>query len=166
MSRPSRPISNSMDLRELGIWYPEVPNKSWYLNEESFWSIEPYTTRFQPLFWTHFGGEAGARLKDLTRIRADVDTSLQRLSFFYNYSSEPDESCTIGRQDFDAIFSVIDFDIDGPGGERIESVELFCFPFRQGYSPEKNDITKEGEFGTCKVREREPTSYGTLFTSC
>jgi len=85
---------------------------------------ELFTEGYRPLFWTCFGGPGGMYLANLTKIRFIL--LLGRIDFSFNRPDVPVECQSFGQAcDWEHSGAErIDFDIDGPGGERIERVEI------------------------------------------
>ena len=110
-------------LRRSEIWYPEFPPLALNLNEDSFLPLQSYTWGYRPLFWACFGGPRGSYLPHLTKMTVSW-SGLRRIKFTFNIEV-PVEQRTFGRQDDDEHTKLIEFLIDGPGGEIIERVEIF-----------------------------------------
>ena len=117
---------NRTSLRSIGIWYPQIPNTSWYLNELSFSGYEWAREQDVPMAWIRFGGSGGKRLKDLIGIKSQAAYGrLYSLEFVYGEGvPPPDDDLQLGRCDpAMARFGEL-FEVDGPGGETIKSVEI------------------------------------------
>ncbi|KAK1478299.1 oxidoreductase, partial [Colletotrichum tamarilloi] len=109
-------------LRNMGMWYPEVPGPDLCLNETSFAPREHYLDGFKPLFWTSFGGPGGAHLRTLNNIRVVLGRAgIYRIDFTYNV---PELDRTFGCQMPGDLTKEIIFEIDGAGGELINAVEI------------------------------------------
>ncbi|KAI3534381.1 F-box domain-containing protein [Colletotrichum filicis] len=109
-------------LRNMGMWYPEVPGPDLCLNETSFAPREHYLDGFKPLFWTSFGGPGGAHLRTLNNIRVVLGRAgIYRMDFTYNV---PELDRTFGCQMPGDLTKEIIFEIDGAGGELINAVEI------------------------------------------
>lgn len=119
--------------RNYGLWFPRIPDANLNLNENSYSGNGPSTGDFEPLCWTLFGGPGGIYLRSLTGISvAFWGGSLTSIEFHYDTEeggSIPLECSKLGRHKPSAYARVIDFSIDGSGGEIINSVE-----FVRGYN--------------------------------
>ncbi|KAH6615848.1 hypothetical protein B0J18DRAFT_290993 [Chaetomium sp. MPI-SDFR-AT-0129] len=112
---------------ELGsslLWHPSIPPQALDLNDTgifpSGWSSVPPN----PVFWCHFGGTGGRDLERLLGITiAYSPQSLFYLEFFFANHLE-EESLMLGSTRGTGNREMVTFDIDGPGGERIESVRI------------------------------------------
>ncbi|KAL2193987.1 hypothetical protein P885DRAFT_71777 [Corynascus similis CBS 632.67] len=121
---PRAPWNDHNRLRHSAIWYPDVPPLSLDLNEDFFLPLQNYTWGFRPLFWSCFRGPGGIYLPCLTRIRAGLWAGLRRLDFFFN-KAVPAECQSFGRHEDSEYGQVVEFSIDGPGGEIIEAIEIW-----------------------------------------
>ncbi|KAJ5113275.1 hypothetical protein N7456_001809 [Penicillium angulare] len=114
---------NSSSLRSTALWYPSVPSSAFCLNEQSFKGPIPPPTAFSPMHWVNFGGRKGTHLQYLTDIslgefkypasvkfQYEQDTLIEPLHF-----GVPE---TLDRYEYSAN------DIDGPGGEYIQTVHV------------------------------------------
>ncbi|KAK0658322.1 hypothetical protein QBC41DRAFT_238001 [Cercophora samala] len=142
-------------LRDAAVWYPDIPPPHMSLNTSKFPQFNSYIIDFNPLFWTHFSGPQGSYLRNLTKIISDSD---RVITFEYDTSVIPMECKSFGRappykdesdeepeEDSDSdsdkeqektttkekFDPYITFAIDGPGGERISTVDI-----TQKYYPE------------------------------
>ncbi|KAI0913366.1 hypothetical protein F4823DRAFT_65340 [Ustulina deusta] len=110
-------------LRSLGLWYPNIPGPTLSLNESSFWPRSNHLHGYQPLVWTTFGGPGGKYLNHLIRISVTLGGGLRGIDFTYN-TDVPVEYRSLGHCPPKEDAKVVDFAIDGPGGEIINAVEL------------------------------------------
>jgi hypothetical protein len=118
------PAAHKQDeLRRSAIWYPDFPLASLDLNEASFPQLPSYTWGYRPLFWACFGGPGGMYLGCLTKITISW-SFLRRMDFTFD-REVPAECRTFGRWEDSEHTDLIQFPIDGPGGERIERVDIF-----------------------------------------
>lgn len=116
---------NQRDLRESAIWYPTIPPRQLYLNEESFRSSDWYKVGYKPLFWCHFGGPGGKYLPHLTGLTVVSWIGIKRIRFSFAVGEEdvPLAHRSFGRlKGEEECESTVECPIDGPGGERIESI--------------------------------------------
>lgn len=111
---------NFPTLRESAFWYPDIPDQRFHLNDASFAALHTATTRYQPLCWKIFRGEKGIRLKHLTRVSVSLLSTVRNIEFHYSEES----SVMVGRPYDWHHATVMNFDIDGPGGETINSIEV------------------------------------------
>lgn len=127
---PEEALPGRNDLRDSALWHPNVPAPTLCLNEDSFPQSDSYTSGYKPLFWCHFGGPGGRYLPHLTRILATWGfDGIQHFDFFFD-TEVPAEHRSFGRMRArrdDDLRTTFDFLIDGPGGERIQSIELGHF---------------------------------------
>lgn len=114
-----------LQLRHMAIWYPTLPPKTININEAFFQGQRDcgaYLSGFRPLFWTCFGGPGGIYLRHLTKITLCCD-ALRRIEFSFNVGV-PVESRMFGRHEDEELTEVVEFPIDGPGGEVIDQIEV------------------------------------------
>ncbi|KAH6621152.1 hypothetical protein B0J18DRAFT_457717 [Chaetomium sp. MPI-SDFR-AT-0129] len=150
------------DLRESAIWYPTIPPRQLYLNEESFPSSDWYKVGYKPLFWCHFGGPGGKYLPHLTGLAFVAGVGINRIRFSFDVGEEdvPLAHRSFGRlkgnKEYD---STIECSIDGPGGERIEGIttihryQKYGAFDEQGYMIECNIYTNRGR-SCCIYQDR------------
>lgn len=117
------------------------------LNENSFGPRVNCIGQFRPVFWTHFGGPGGIYLHSLMKISVVWDGGIRRIDFHHN-QSVPLECQRLGRHTPSAYAHTIDFLIDGPGGEVIETVEICQFYDR---TSKLELLAKEGVLAFCRV---------------
>ncbi|KAH6845721.1 hypothetical protein B0I37DRAFT_447567 [Chaetomium sp. MPI-CAGE-AT-0009] len=111
-------------LRRSAIWYPDVPSPVLGLNEDFFVPLKSYTWGYKPIFWTYFGGAGGMYLPNLTKVTASCwDGSLLRIDFSFD-RQVPAECRRFGRVGDSEYGTLVQFPIDGPGGEVIDKVEV------------------------------------------
>jgi hypothetical protein len=115
----SQPASN---LRNSAVWYPDVPTPTLCLNDEAFPSGKTFQSEYKPLFWCHFGGPGGRNLAHLTNIAVTRSDDLRGIDFSFD-TEVPREHRSFGRRK-KSFWETTDFPIDGPGGERISSIEM------------------------------------------
>lgn len=151
-----RPADHENRLRNAGIWYPEIPGPDLCLHEQSFPPLDLYLDGYKPpLFWCHFGGPGGMYLSHLTRISATWSCGIRRMEFCFN-TEVPAEFRSLGRLEAEASQKDFDFIIDGPGGERIESIEI-CHEYHDPERP-RGWLVTEGALRWCQVRRGRFTS--------
>lgn len=121
----------SNSLRQAALWFPGFPPLSLDLNLHSFPQGLSYTNGFRPLIWTHFGGPKGIYLRNLVAIRFHVNHELYGIDFRYNDDYVPESCRSIGRHKCPgrSCYGNYEFDIDGPGGELVASIEISLFTF-------------------------------------
>jgi len=110
--------------REAALWYPTVPEPELCLNEVSFTGGSPSSTAYRPLFWAHFGGPGGSYLKHVTGVSAYCPGGLYSLEFHYGPSLGLAGAYKLGRRRITDDSKILEFQIDGVGGELIETVEV------------------------------------------
>lgn len=160
MRSPPSPesLNHRSGLRGSGVWYPTVPPRSLCLNEASFPPLDSYVeVGYRPLFWCHFGGPGGSYLPHLTGISVSKSSTffsgLLRIEFHFD-EEVPDEHRSFGRLKDERHEDVIDFSIDGPGGERIATIEMrHQYPDAECAPPR---VVQEGAMVGCKVCLRSP----------
>lgn len=136
-------------LRRSAIWYPELPPTSLNLNEEAFPQLPSYTWGYRPLFWACFGGPGGVYLGRLTKITGCLSL-LRRIDFTFQ-GEVPAECRTFGRWEDSEYAMLIEFPIDGPGGERIERVDIFQqYPAESG-TCDTDWYSVEGDLNSLKI---------------
>jgi len=155
-SPPSRPHAG---LRGSAVWYPAIPPPNLSLNEEAFLLRDLYTVGYKPLFWGHFGGPGGKYLRHLTGILAVSSVGILRIYFSFDVEV-PWEHRSFGRVKVDEEYEEsTDFSIDGPGGERIETIKM-----RHYYDATREENMpgavrdKEGYMIRCEVSTSLPFS--------
>lgn len=127
-----RTAVRELSLRDKAYWYPSVPPDDVSLNAESFTGQDSLIKRYQPLMWSRFGGPRGVYLRALTKISVSVNG---RLHFHYDREDIPAHSLTLGRDHRGPIgaeqalqrlglYRGVEFSIDGPGGEMIQTIEV------------------------------------------
>ncbi|KAK4150722.1 hypothetical protein C8A00DRAFT_45939 [Chaetomidium leptoderma] len=120
----SPPSRHCGGLRDLAVWYPTIPPQNLCLNETSFLPRDFYTVGYKPLFWCHFGGPGGKYLRHLTAISAVSCLGILRIYFSFDIEV-PWEYRSFGRLKLEEEYEdSTDFSIDGPGGERIETIKM------------------------------------------
>ncbi|KAH9906634.1 hypothetical protein F4778DRAFT_722782 [Xylariomycetidae sp. FL2044] len=127
---PAEGIQQEERLRQFGIWYPDVPASHLCLNVGAFPRHEYSTTGYQPLIWTLFGGPRGSYLKYLVAITAHMKFGTCFLvDFKYENHEISDQVQPVGRHKCTKAFpgcrDPLKFTIDGPGGEVVDSIELY-----------------------------------------
>ncbi|KAK0716503.1 hypothetical protein B0T21DRAFT_375044 [Apiosordaria backusii] len=121
-------VNSNVTLRNSAIWYPDIPPAHLDLNDDFFLPAHSYKWGFRPLFWTHFGGPGGIYLKHLHGLTWET---YDVLTFETNEERVPSECRTFGRapllRDDDSCSDLGGdfFAIDGPGGERINAIEIW-----------------------------------------
>ncbi|KAL2172976.1 uncharacterized protein P884DRAFT_213424 [Thermothelomyces heterothallicus CBS 202.75] len=181
-----RPVESSMSsshgaddnsLRHSAVWYPDVPSPTLNLNEDFLLAPRTYVSGFKPLFWSRFGGPGGVHLKHLVKLTV-VDLDIGRIDFSFNSSSVPAECWRFSRigdpkrkkdededeDEEDDDSEIVEFPIDGPGGEMINKVEVGQQLLRGNV---ENWLYKEGHLTWLKIhtnRERA-LEVGSKYTS-
>ncbi|KAH9986270.1 hypothetical protein F4779DRAFT_305655 [Xylariaceae sp. FL0662B] len=114
------------NLRDLAFWYPRIPETGLYLNEGSFTARQNAMTRYEPISWTMFGGPAGIYLRQLTGISVtDYGDCPKAIEFHYDSENVPLECRKVGRCTPSDYAEVMHFEIDGSGGEVIDSLIVY-----------------------------------------
>jgi hypothetical protein len=102
------------------MWYPDIPDETLCLNEDSFPQLNLYTTAYEPLFWCHFGGPGGMYLAQITGVSASYDEG-SIFEFHYGFG----EDLTLRSMGLHCGSSERpEFSIDGPGGERVVDIVI------------------------------------------
>ncbi|KAL2196713.1 hypothetical protein P885DRAFT_69204 [Corynascus similis CBS 632.67] len=101
---PEDILQGGSRLRDLALWYPTIPPRNLCLNEKFFLPLDFYLTGYKPLFWCHFGG-----------ITVTPCLGILRIDFAF------DKRKSAVKEENER---VVEFSIDGPGGERIETIEM------------------------------------------
>ncbi|KAK4238745.1 hypothetical protein C8A03DRAFT_33205 [Achaetomium macrosporum] len=120
-------------LRHSALWYPDIPPPTLSLNEDCFIPLPSYTWGFRPLFWTRFGGPHGSYLQNLIKVTISFAGGVRPIDFSFN-TEVPADYRSFGR-DGTEYGELIEFPIDGPGGEVIDRVKI-CeeYPRAYGYT--------------------------------
>lgn len=114
------------NLRDSAFWYPRIPEKGLNLNECGFTARENAMKRYEPICWTLFGGSAGIYLRSLTGISVTTDVGCPRvIEFHYNSEDVPLECRKLGRSTPSDYARTMHFEIDGRGGEVIDSLTVY-----------------------------------------
>ncbi|KAK3305101.1 uncharacterized protein B0T15DRAFT_188618 [Chaetomium strumarium] len=151
---PTPHMSTGRSLRSSAIWYPEVPHASLDLNEGFLVEPQEYTSGYRPLFWSCFGGPGGIYLSNLVKIT--IIGVIDRIEFSFDIQEVPAECRSFGRMgdweddEIDDNDGVVEFPIDGPGGEVLDRVELLqeLFPEESGAA---DWLCKEGQLTWLKI---------------
>ncbi|XHG02713.1 hypothetical protein AWENTII_006054 [Aspergillus wentii] len=109
------------------LWYPKIASGKLCFNEDSFSGGDILVPGYRPIVWTLFGDEDGSRLSSLTQMMIMVYRErFWKLVFFYGSEVSFTRGIDLGRlPDVPRNNGpVIRFPIDGPGGERIDSVQV------------------------------------------
>ena len=115
---------HDLSLRKEALWYPKVPEPGMCLNAGQFTGENPSSTGYQPLFWIHFGGPGGSYLDHVTGVSVDCPRGLYSLEFHYDTTYGPAGAYKLGRSKTTDVSKILNFPIDGAGGELIETVEV------------------------------------------
>lgn len=113
------------DLRHVALWYPRIPEPSLNLNTDTFIPKQNVASMYEPLCWTMFGGPGGSHLNALTGM--SVFRAKCTIEFHYNNDDIPAECRTAGCWPHDEYDIGVHFDIDGPGGEVIDSLTVLNY---------------------------------------
>ena len=106
------------------MWYPSIPEPILNLHEHAFFDRSLHIETCKPLCWTHFGGCGGIYLRHLVQIRAYYYSGITRIQFLYNADS-PTPVQNLGKRYVANHPPPGKFDVDGPGGEFINGVDLY-----------------------------------------
>lgn len=123
------PDPHAGDLRRDALWYPDVPTPALCLNQDAFfpaWARFVSQHQYKPLIWCHFGGPGGKYLPHLTRVVVTSGRGSRHIAFIFGGREDvPIECRSLGRLPIVGNgYHVVEFGVDGPGGERIEVVEI------------------------------------------
>lgn len=121
---PDDTSGEHLPLRTTGLWYPEIPPSSYHLHDDVFAGRNISLHDYRPLVHVMFGGRRGSLLKYLTRISVTVsNAAIVGIDFFYTDDSPVEhlQACPSTASGDDSV--KIPFIIDGPGGERLTSLQ-------------------------------------------
>ncbi|KAI9863546.1 MAG: hypothetical protein M1813_003569 [Trichoglossum hirsutum] len=118
------PKAQGLSLREAALWYSMVLKLELCLNDASFTGENPSDTRYQPLFWTHFGSPGSSYLKHMTGVSIYCPRRLYSIEFHYDTTHDPARAYKLGRRKAADASEILEFPIDGAGGELIEILEV------------------------------------------
>ncbi|KAL4932136.1 F-box protein [Aspergillus undulatus] len=106
------------------LWFPEIPDSNAELNECSiFGDIDSSVEGFRPVICSLFGGPDGLDLQYL--IRVSVIISYGRLvNIGFNYKLDETRCPQRMLSQYQSGLDYVSINIDGPGGEFIEKVEV------------------------------------------
>ncbi|KAK2593562.1 hypothetical protein QQS21_008737 [Conoideocrella luteorostrata] len=140
------------DIQASAFWYPEIPGSALYMNSSPVLYIPRLLESYEPIFWSHFGGPAGIRLRHLTGIGVLHGGGVEQFHFFYDSSSVPATNLILGLRRANSRAKMIHFPIDGSGGEMIEQVDLLYLQPKVTSNAEVEDsLPDRGDFLTCKL---------------
>ncbi|KAI0398327.1 F-box domain-containing protein [Xylariaceae sp. FL0594] len=154
-------------LRELAYWHPQIPDTSLEINEASFTAKDTSITRYQPLYWTQFGGPEGQYLDRISGISVYHDLAICAIEFNYHTEDVPVSSSRIvGWRPLDGLATITHFPIDGRRGEHIEAIEVCRLPGYQnkvlfeegGILGSINILTNHGR--SCYIRSERSRMAG------
>ncbi|EGX90678.1 hypothetical protein CCM_07098 [Cordyceps militaris CM01] len=114
-------------LRDTAVWREGVPNQTLRLNEASFSVMYADDGLYDPVQRSVFGGTNGQSLRYLTGIHAYVTLTPCVLEFAFapGHLDYLDTCQDLGVLSDSDMVELQRFRIDGPGGERINGVELY-----------------------------------------
>lgn len=139
----------SKSLRDIALWYPNIPEPGLCLNDDYFTGEDP-SVGYRPLCWNLFGGPGGIYLRSLTDIFVTCLGSLCGIEFRYNTDEVPAEWRKLGRYKSSEYEQVMRFPIDGPGGEIIEAVEV---DLKYAYGEQVHSVYKQGKLRSFKASQ-------------
>lgn len=115
-------------LRNAALWFRDIPELSFCLNEQSYLQPEDDTSGYSPLLWTKFGGPKGMYLRHLTGMEVHANGHITGVRFQYDTNDIPSDFRELGRHSCwkYGCERPMNFPIDGPSGERITSIEICC----------------------------------------
>ncbi len=152
-------------LRRSAIWYPEIPRPTTSVNEEFYVPLKSSTWRYKPIFWSNFGGPGGICLPHLTKVTGTLwGEAWMRMDFSFDIDVPP-ECQRFGRcEDFENS-ELIEFLVDGPGGEVIEKVEIWHH-FPREISGNPAWVRREGILDMVKLTTNRGRTceFGTRFS--
>jgi hypothetical protein len=126
-------------LRDTAAWIPRTPRASLVFDHHAE-SLDSDLLCFRPLTWLDFGGPAGIYLPNIIGISVSVFdwSTIFGISFRYNTKVDGRLVHTLGKEP--PFYSPVErfpvgmggdhaevMDIDGPGGERITTVDINVF---------------------------------------
>lgn len=129
-----QPRTRMDSMLQNALWIPDNPPRNLFFNEESLYCGDILVPGYRPIKWMLFGGEDGSRLWSIVYVLATVTNNrLKAIDFVYRSSRTRAGSNITYRRSLDtgsfpepyssqSIGSLLVFDIDGPGGERISDV--------------------------------------------
>lgn len=148
------------------LWFHKIDPQGLFFNGRSYISVVPRVGDL-PHRWVLFGGRDGSLLSSLTGLRVTMinkHRGLSKIVFFYRHTSRSHQvkppfgavamDLTLGPlrcmlDDLDG--TSYEFDIDGPGGERINKVEVRVTQDR--YLEPGKIVYKVSEFHRMNARE-------------
>lgn len=133
------PPTGTSFLRDTAQWFPNVPDEKLSLNEASFSELPRQPLKYRPLTMMLYGGMQGIHLSKLTEIVVWIVDfeNIYGIDFMYNVEVDGQRVYTLGRRgpfldteprSYEPCDSSTDqricFQIDGPGGEIINGVDI------------------------------------------
>ncbi|KID67149.1 F-box domain containing protein, partial [Metarhizium hybridum] len=116
--------TGKVSLRHSAFWYPRMPYNGLNLNDDYFTAAESCNTRYRPLCWAEFGGRNGSHLRSVTGVSVTCFAAIRGIRFHYAIHT-PRKMGRVGKYKAGPHDSVMHFSIDGPGGEIIDTIEVF-----------------------------------------
>ncbi|KAI9762403.1 MAG: hypothetical protein M4579_000379 [Chaenotheca gracillima] len=114
-------MKEDRSLRNTALWYPDIPQRDWHLNEDCFTGKDTPVSEFRPLCYTWFGGHGGTRHQRLQQISVSYrSTRIKAIDFHYS----KDEVQRLGLPQLSGHEEVLTFHIDGSQGETIENIDV------------------------------------------
>lgn len=113
-------MEETKSLRDVGLWYPCIPDHHLFLNDYPSLMADYY----RPLCWVSFGGPGGKYLQSLTGITVIHRGTPRYINFTYDKNDIPAQCRKLGRYEVTENDEATHFSIDGSSGEIIEAVEV------------------------------------------
>ncbi|PGH23669.1 hypothetical protein AJ80_02275 [Polytolypa hystricis UAMH7299] len=155
-----------LPLRDIAHWTPSIPDNALSLNERFFKEPRRDLFKYRPLSFFLFGGPNGIYLKNLARISVwcGRDTSLYGIDFTYNMEIDGQTVHALGRSELGV--RKIDFQIDGPGGEVIQAVQIYRkYPYGLWSFEIHTNRDRSIKFPCCGVEGSTPSTHVTVAPS-
>ena len=141
-------------LRDTAIWFRSVPDQHLDLNEHIFpRGAHTRDNEYDPIFWTLFGGSRGSFLRYLVAVEI---RQFSQIKFHYNMPQNSYRVKRLGRKNRELKRPPVRFEIDGPGGEIIETVDISLVTPETLAQEQIYDLDEAGQMRFLKVSLRMP----------
>ncbi|GIZ36670.1 hypothetical protein CKM354_000013900 [Cercospora kikuchii] len=107
-----------VNLRRMALWYPCVPPSSLHLVDQH----PHWTSNFEPVTWTTFGGPRGEHLKCLTNVFVTRRLAITEIDFQFSDDAPPESDTSLGHCGL--CDAGENFEIHGAEGEIITSISV------------------------------------------
>ncbi|CRG91685.1 Clathrin heavy chain 2 [Talaromyces islandicus] len=112
--------------RETDVWYPDILEEGLFISGYGYNDLELAHMDY-PTYWVLFGGRGGIYLRNLIKITGTIEGNHISLKFTYNTDRIPVQNYELGpiKGRIDVDFTIINFPIDGPGGEVVTALDVY-----------------------------------------